>query len=68
MNNLKTTVGFVGSEGVMLKDHSLFDKGDVVLVISAESFDEFFNDLKSVKENLKKSEEWIDEIKKIKEK
>lgn len=68
MNNLKTTVGFVGTEGVMLKDHSLFDKGDVVIVISAESFDEFFNDLNSVIENLKKSEEWIDEIKKIKEK
>ena len=68
MNNLKTTVGFVGPEGVMLKNHSLFDKGEVVIVISAESFDEFFNDLKSIKENLKKSEQWIDEIKKIKEK
>ncbi len=67
MNNLKTTVGFVGPEGVTLKNHSLFDKGEVVIVISAESFDEFFNDLKSIKENLKKSEQWIDEIKKIKE-
>ena len=47
----------------MLKDHSAFKKGDVVLVISAESFDDFFNELNEVKENLEKSKEWINNIK-----
>lgn len=67
MNNLKSTVGFVSPEGVILKDHSVFENGDVVLVLSAESFEKFFNELKSVNESLEKSEHWIDEIKKIKE-
>jgi hypothetical protein len=67
MNNLKSTIGFVGPEGVKLKDPSVFKNGEVVIVLSAENFDDFFNQLNAVKENLKKSEEWIDEIKKIKE-
>ena len=66
MKNLKSTIGFVGSEGVTLKDHSVFNNGEIVIVLSAESFDEFFKELTAVKEDLDKSKEWIDEIKKIK--
>jgi hypothetical protein len=66
MKNLKSTVGYVGSEGVMLEDHSIFEKGEVVIVLSAESFDEFFNELNDVKKNLDKSKKWIDEIKEMK--
>lgn len=64
---LKSTFGFVGPEGVILKDHSVFGKGELVIVLSVESFDEIFNELKSVKENLEKSKQWVDEIAKIKE-
>ena len=64
---LKSTTGFVGCEGVILKDHSAFEKGEIVIVLSVESFDEIFNELKSVKENLEKSKQWADEIAKIKE-
>ncbi len=63
MKSLKSTIGFVGKEGVMLKDHSNFKKGDVVIVISAESFDEFLKELKNIKEDLDDSKKWIDEIK-----
>ena len=66
MKNLKSTIGFVGSEGVILKDHSVFNKGEVVIVLSAESFDKFFKELNMVKEDLDKSKEWMDEIEKIK--
>jgi hypothetical protein len=67
MNNLKSTVGFVGSEGVMLKDQSVFEKGEVVIVLSVDNFDEIFRELKAFKDDLEKSKEWIDEIKEIKE-
>lgn len=67
MKNLKSTVGFVSPEGVILKDHSVFDKGDIVLVISAESFEELFKELSAVKEDLDKSKEWMEEIEKINE-
>lgn len=65
MKNLKSTVGFLGDEGVILKDHSTFKKGDVVIVISAESFDEFLKDLKLVKAELDDSKKWINEIKEM---
>ncbi|HML05064.1 MAG TPA: hypothetical protein VK426_04745 [Methanobacterium sp.] len=68
MKNLKSTIGFVGPEGVMLKDHSVFKKGEIVIVLSAESFDEFFKELNEVNEDLDKSKNWIDEIQKIKNK
>lgn len=67
MNKLKSTVGYVGSEGVMLEDHSTFDKGEIVIVISVESFDEFFSQLNEVKKNLDKSKKWIEEIENVKE-
>ena len=67
MNNLKSTVGFVGSEGVMLKDQSVFEKGEVVIVLSADNFDEIFRELIAFKDDLEKSKEWIDEINEIKE-
>ena len=63
MKEFNLTVGYVGLDGVVLKDHSAFKKGDVVLVISAESFDDFFNELNEIKENLEKSKEWINNIK-----
>ena len=63
MKKLNLTVGYVGLDGVVLKEHSAFNKGDVVLVISAESFDDFFNELKEIKNELEKSKEWIDDIK-----
>lgn len=65
---LKSTVGLVGSEGVTLKDHSVFKKGDLVIVIAAESFDEFYNQLNKFKNDLEKSKEWINEIQEIKAK
>ena len=68
MSNIKSTVGFVGSAGVILKDQSVFEKGEVVIVLSAENFDKFLNELKLIESNLNKSKQWIDEIKKIKEK
>lgn len=67
MNKLKSTVGYVGSEGVMLEDHSTFEKGEIVIVISAESFDEFFSQLNEVKKELDKSKKWIEEIKNVEE-
>lgn len=65
MSKLKSTVGFVGAEGVILKDHSAFDKGEVVVVISAENLNEFLNEIMKIKENIDASERWIDEIKEI---
>lgn len=63
---LKSTVGFVGAEGVILKDHSAFDKGEVVVVISAKNLNEFLNEIMKIKENIAASERWINEIKEIK--
>ncbi len=63
---VKSTVGFVGSEGVILKDHSDFKKGDLVIVIAEESFEDLFNKLTTFKKNLEKSKKWVDEIKDIK--
>lgn len=66
MDKLKSTVGFVGENGVVLKDHSVFDKGDVVVLISAENIDDFLDEIMKIKENIDDSKRWIDEIKEIK--
>lgn len=66
MKKIKSTVGLVGSEGVMLKDDTIFKNGDLVIVISAENFEDFYKTLGEFKENLDKSKKWIDEVKKIK--
>jgi len=65
MSKLKSTVGFVGENGVVLKDHSVFDKGDVVVLISAENINELLGELMEIKENMDMSKRWIDEIKEI---
>ena len=63
MNKLKSTVGFVGENGVVLKDHSVFDKGDVVVLISAENIDEILEEIMKIKESVDMSKRWMDEIK-----
>ena len=63
MNKLKSTVGFVGENGVVLKDHSVFDKGDVVVLISAENIDEILNEIMKIKEDIDVSKRWMDDIK-----
>ncbi len=65
MSKLKSTVGFVGENGVVLKDHSVFDKGDVVVLISAENIDDFLEEIMKIKENIDTSKRWINEIKEI---
>ncbi len=65
MSKLKSTVGFVGENGVVLEDHSVFDKGDVVVLISAENINELLDEIMKIKENIDTSKRWIDEIKKI---
>ena len=65
MDKLKATIGFVGNEGIILKDHSKFNKGEVVVVISAENFDEFYESLVELKEDIDASKVWINEIKDI---
>jgi hypothetical protein len=65
MNKLKSTVGFVGENGVVLKDHSVFDKGDVVVLISAENINELLGELMKIKENIDMSKRWMGEIKEI---
>ncbi len=65
MSKLKSTVGFVGENGVVLKDHSVFDKGDVVVLISAENIDNFLEEIMKIKENIDTSKRWINEIKEI---
>ncbi|MCZ3367391.1 MULTISPECIES: hypothetical protein [Methanobacterium] len=65
MSKLKSTVGFVGENGVVLKDHSVFDKGDVVVLISAENINELLGELMKIKENIDMSKRWVDEIKEI---
>ena len=65
MGKLRSTVGFVGEDGVVLKDHSVFEKGEVVVLISAENIDEFLNEILKIKENIDASKRWIDKIKEI---
>lgn len=65
MSKLKSTVGFVGENGVVLKDHSVFDKGDVVVLISAENINELLGELMEIKKNIDMSKRWVDEIKEI---
>jgi hypothetical protein len=65
MGKLRSTVGFVGEDGVVLKDHSVFEKGEVVVLISAENIDEFLNEVLKIKENIDASKRWIDKIKEI---
>ncbi|MEL7669093.1 hypothetical protein [Methanobacterium sp.] len=65
MNKLKSTVGFVGENGVVLKDHSVFDKGDIVVLISAENINELLGELMKIKENIDMSKRWMGEIKEI---
>jgi len=66
MGSLKSTVGCVGKDGVVLKDNSVFKEGEIVVVLSSDTFNEFIDDLKRILEDLDKSKNWIDEIKKIK--
>ena len=65
MSKLKSTVGFVGENGVVLEDHSVFDKGDVVVLISAENINELLDEIMKIKENIDTSKRWINEIEKI---
>ncbi|MEN6292665.1 MAG: hypothetical protein ABFC34_05520 [Methanobacterium sp.] len=65
MSKLKSTVGFVGENGVVLKDHSVFEKGDVVVLISAENIDEILDEIMKIKENIDMSKRWMDDIKEI---
>jgi len=65
MGKSRATIGFVGEEGVILKDHSVFDKGEIVVVISAETVDELLNEIVELKESINASKRWIDEIKEI---
>jgi hypothetical protein len=65
MGKLRSTVGFVGEDGVVLKDHSVFEKGEVVVLISAENIDEFLNEILKIKESIDASKRWIDKIKEI---
>ncbi len=65
MGKLKSTIGLVSKEGIILKDHSTFTKGEVVVVISADNFDEFLENLMAVKEDIDTNKEWINEIKDI---
>ncbi|MBI5680786.1 MAG: hypothetical protein HZC47_07840 [Methanobacterium sp.] len=66
MNKIKSTIGFVGTDSVILKDHNAFEKGDLVLVISADNFDELLSGMMEIKDNINISKSWIDEIKEIK--
>lgn len=66
MNKLRSTVGFVGVDSVILKDHNAFKKGDVVLVISADIIDDFLNEIMEIKDNIDTSKGWIEEIKETK--
>lgn len=63
MSKLKSTVGFVGENGVVLKDHSVFNKGDVVVLISAENIDEILDEIMKIKESIDMSKRWMDDIK-----
>ena len=65
MGKLRSTVGFVGEDGVVLKDHSVFEKCEVVVLISAENIDEFLNEILKIKESIDASKRWIDKIKEI---
>jgi len=65
MSKIRSTIGFVGEECVILKDHSVFDKGEVVVVISSESVDELLNEILEMKENIEAGKRWINEIKEI---
>ncbi|MGF7119114.1 hypothetical protein [Methanobacterium oryzae] len=65
MEKLKTTMGLVGKDGIILKDHSTFNEGEVVVIISAENFNELLEDMMKIKENIESSKVWIDEIKDI---
>lgn len=65
MDKLKTTVGLVGRDGIILKDHSTFDNGEVVVVISVENFNEFIENMMEIKENIESSKVWINEIKEM---
>lgn len=65
MGKLRSTVGFVGEEGVVLKDHSVFSKGEIVVVISAHNIDDFLNEIMEIKESIESSKRWIEKIKEI---
>lgn len=65
MDKLKNTIGLVGKEGIILKDHSTFKEGEVVIVISAENFNEILENMINIKENIESSKVWINEIKEM---
>ncbi len=65
MGKLRSTIGFVGEDGIMLRDHSVFDKGEVVVVVSTENIDEILNEILEIQGNIESSKRWIDEIKEI---
>jgi len=66
MGKSRSTIGFVGEDGVILKDHSVFDKGEVVVVISTENIYEILNEMLEIQGNIESSKRWIDGIKEIK--
>ncbi len=65
MSKLRSTVGCVGKECVVLKDNSVFKKGEIVVVLSSDDFNEFIDDIKKIIEDIDKSKRWINEIKKL---
>lgn len=65
MDKLINTIGLVGKDGIILKDHSTFNEGEVVIVISAENFNEILENMINIKENIEYSKVWIDEIKEM---
>lgn len=65
MDKLKTTMGLVGKDGIILKDHSTFNEGEVVVVISAENFNKLLENMINIKENIESSKVWINEIKEM---
>ena len=66
MKNLRSTVGCVGKDCVVLKDNSIFKKGEIVVVLSSDDVNELIQTLIQIGEDIDTSKRWIDEIKKLK--
>ena len=66
MNKLKSTIGSVGKDCVVLKDNSIFKKGEIVVVLSSDDVNEFLQMLIEIGEDIDTSKRWIEEIKKLK--
>ncbi len=66
MGNLRSTIGCVGKDCVVLKDNSTFKKGEIVVVLSPDDVNEFIEMMKQISEDVDTSKRWINEIKKLK--